>query len=191
MTLDYDLRPIIETLEAGGLILYPTDTIWGIGCDATDPVAVEKVFNLKNRPRHKPFILLVSSIQMLKNYVEQLHPRLETLLIYHERPLTIIYDQAKNLPSNAIADGGSVGIRLVQDPFCKALIENFGKPVVGTSANISDQPFPNNFGEVSSAVIQGVDCVVKYRQADKEKRQPSVIARLNDPVRGELEFLRT
>lgn len=191
MTQDYNLRPIIDTLETGGLILYPTDTIWGVGCDATDPIAVEKVFALKNRPRHKPFILLVSSIEMLRNYVEHLHPRIETLLIYHNRPLTIIYEKAKNLPSNAIADTGSVGIRLVQDPFCNQLIENFGKPLVGTSANISDEPFPNHFGEVSSAIIQGVDYVVKHRQGEKEMGQPSVIARLNDPVKGELEFLRS
>lgn len=191
MTHDYNFDSVIETLDSGGIILFPTDTIWGIGCDATDPVAVEKIFALKNRPRHKPFILLVSSIEMLQNYVEHLHPRLETLLLYHQRPLTIIYDKAKNLPSNAHADGGSVGIRLVQDDFCKQLIENFGKPLVGTSANISDEPFPNHFGEISSAVIQGVDFVVRHRQGEKNMGAPSVIARMTDPLKGELEFLRS
>lgn len=190
MTHEYNLDSVLETLDSGGLILFPTDTIWGIGCDATDPIAVEKVFALKNRPRHKPFILLVSSIEMLQNYVEHLHPRLETLLLYHTRPLTIIYDQAKNLPSNAYADGGSVGIRLVQDEFCKQLIEKFGKPLVGTSANISDEPFPSHFGEISSAVIQGVDFVVRHRQGEKNMGAPSVIARMTDPMKGELEFLR-
>ena len=190
MTHEYDFNPVLETLDTGGIILFPTDTIWGIGCDATDPVAVEKIFVLKDRPRDNPFILLVSSIEMLCNYVEELHPRIETLLLYHTRPLTIIYDKAKNLPSNAYADNGSVGIRLVQDDFCKQLIENFGKPIVGTSANISDEPFPNHFGEISSAVIQGVDFVVRHRQGEKNMGEPSVIAKMTDLERGELEFLR-
>ena len=184
----YDLEPILNSLENGGTILYPTDTIWGIGCDATNAVAVEKVYALKRQERHHPFILLVSSIEMLKMYVDRVHPRIETLLLFHERPLTIIYPNAKNLAPNAIAADLSVAIRIPHDPFCKELIENFGRPIVATSANIEDAPFPNHFGEISSAVIIGVDHVVKHRRMDKEMNQPSVIARLDE--QGELEFLR-
>ncbi len=184
----YDLEPILACLESGGTILYPTDTIWGIGCDATNADAVAKVYHLKDRQPDKPFVLLVSSIEMLKEYVEHVHPRVETLLLFHERPLTIIYEQAKNLPAISFGSDGSIAIRVTQDPFCKVLIDAFGKPLVSTSANISNEPFPNHFGEISSAVIIGVDHVVKYRTMDKDMNQPSVIAKLGE--NGELEFLR-
>jgi len=190
MVHDYYLEPILSTLESGGLILYPTDTIWGIGCDATDAEAVERTYALKGRDRTKPLIVLVSSIEMLKNYVRQVHPRLETLLLYHVRPLTIIYKNAMNLPKNVTAPDGSIAIRIPQDKFCKALIETFGKPLIATSANLSREPYPGNFGEISSAIIQGVDKVVKYRQGDKALGEPSVIAKLSDPLKGELVFLR-
>lgn len=188
MTHHYNLDPIIDTLKKGGTILYPTDTTWSIGCDATDETAVERIFELKNRDRSRPFTLLVSSIEMLKNYVAFLHPRIETLLVYHERPLTIIYEKSINLPTNVTGPGNSVGIRIPKDDFCRQLIERYGKPIVSTGANISNKPFPSHFGEISSAVIIGVDYVVKYRQLDKEMGVPSVVARLGE--NGELEFLR-
>lgn len=188
MTQDYDVLSIIPILESGGIILYPTDTIWGIGCDATDAEAVDRVFELKQRDRSKPFVLLVSDVEMLKEYVENMHPRLQTLLRFHKRPLTIIYEKAKNLPANCIGANGSVAIRIPHDKFCRELIAAYGKPLVASSANISDEPFPAYFGEVSSEVISGVDMVVNYRRFDKSKSEPSVIARLDD--RDELEFLR-
>ncbi len=188
MTQNYDIKPLLPVLESGGLILFPTDTIWGLGCDATSAAAVESVYELKKRDRSKPFVLLVSDIEMLKNYVVHLHPRLETLLQYHKRALTIIYDQAKNLPANCIGGDGSVAIRIPQDDFCRDLISAFGKPVVATSANISDEPFPSFFGEISSEVISGVDAVADYRRWDKTKREPSVIAKLDD--KEELVVLR-
>lgn len=180
MVNHYELEPILACLENGGTILYPTDTIWGIGCDATNADAVEKVFALKDRDRNKPFVLLASSIQMVKEFVHQMHPRIETLLLFHERPLTVIYPGAQNLAPNAIGSDRSVAIRIPKDDFCKALISEFGKPLVATSANISDEPFPNHFGEISSAVIVGVDHVVRYRQMDKDMNQPSVIAKLDE-----------
>ena len=188
MVQHYELEPILACLENGGTILYPTDTIWGIGCDATNAGAVEKVFELKQRDRNKPFVLLASSIEMAKNYMERMHPRVETLLLFHERPLTIIYDRAKNLAPNSFGDDGSVAIRITKDRFCRELIEAFGRPLVATSANISDEPFPNHFGEISSSVIIGVDHVVKYRTMDKGMNQPSVIAKMGGD--GELEFFR-
>lgn len=188
MVHNYDLDGALSTLQDGGLILYPTDTIWGIGCDATNAQAVDQVYELKRRDRSKPFILLVDSIEMLKNYVAHLHPRLETLLLYHVRPLTIVFDQAINLPDITKAPDGSVAIRMIQDPFCKDLIKACGFPLVATSANISDEPFPSNFGSVSSEVIRGVDYVVKHRQHEKVMGKPSVMVKLSE--KEELIFLR-
>lgn len=190
MTHNDKFDPIISTLENGGTILYPTDTVWGIGCDAENAEAVEKIYELKQSDRSKPFVLLVSSVEMLKKYVRHVHPRIETLLIYHTQPLTMIYDEASNLPEICTGQGGSVAIRIPNDPFCKELIEKFGHPLVAASANISNDPFPAHFGEISSAVICGVDHVVKYRQTDKMMKSPSVIAKLSDPVKAELVFLR-
>lgn len=179
---------IAQILNDDGLILYPTDTIWGLGCDATNQVAVERVYNLKERDRSKPFVLLVDGIEMLKEYVESLHPRVETLMMYHKRPLTVIYDKAKNLPPNAVGPGGSVAIRVAMDPFCQRLIKSLGKPLVASSANISNEPFPSIFGEISSAIIQGVDYVARHRRNDKSPKEPSVIVKFDGD--GELTFIR-
>lgn len=188
MVQNYYLEPVIATLESGGLILYPTDTTWGIGCDATNAAAIDKVSRLKNQANAGPFVLLVASIEMLKHYVVEIHPRVETLLLFHARPLTVIYKDAKNLPPNACGADGSVAVRIPQDVLCKSLLEEFGKPIVATTANIGGMPIPKHFGEISSDVIMGVDYVVKYRTLDKEMGEPSVLARLSDDE--ELEFLR-
>lgn len=182
------LEDALEVVENGGVILYPTDTIWGLGCDPFDQKAIEKIFNLKQRAPEKAFILLVNSTDMLKNYIERLHPRIETLLAYHNRPLSIIYDNPVNLPASIIAEDGTIGIRVTQDPFCKHFIDRLGKPLVSTSANISGQPFPPNFNAISSEIIQGVDYVVGLRQEEEKEIQPSVVASINKA--GELEFLR-
>ncbi len=187
--LDVDSRiKLLQVLEKGGLILFPTDTIWGIGCDATNVNAVEKVYELKQRPSSKPLIVLVDSITMLREYVSHLHPKIETLLEYHQRPLTVIYDKGVGIAPNAMAKDGSVGIRMVTDSFCKDIITNFGKPIIATSANVSEKPFPGNFGEITSDIIQGVDFVARIRQSEKNINEPSVIVRLDD--NGELIFLR-
>ena len=179
---------ILTVLRKGGVILYPTDTIWGIGCDATQEEAVEKILNLKNRKSDKGFVLLVDSIEMLKKYVDHVHPRVETLLSFHDRPLTVIYEQGIGLASNVLATDGSIAIRVVKDAFCRELIHQFGKPLVSTSANVSGAPFPAHFGEINSDVIEKVDFIVKYKQDNKEKGEPSVIVRLNKDE--ELDFIR-
>ncbi|MEM9824230.1 MAG: L-threonylcarbamoyladenylate synthase [Bacteroidota bacterium] len=179
----------VEVLNDGGLLLYPTDTIWGIGCDATDAEAVAKVYQLKKRDPSKPLVILVDSRKMLKEYVAHVHPRIDTLLAYHQRPLTVIYENAQQLPNNLIAKDKSVAIRLVQDDFCQKMIRQFGKPIVATSANISNEPFPESFGSISSEVIKGIDFVVRHRQCEKSASQPSVLVRILKD--GELEFLRT
>jgi len=183
------IEEIVAIIEDSGILLYPTDTIWGVGCDACDPVAIERIYNLKKRDRSKPFVLLVDSIEMLRNYVESVHPRIETLLSFHSRPLTVIYEQGANLPENAMSSSGSVAIRIVKDKFCQQLIRTLGKPLIATSANISDAPFPANFGEISSDIIQGVEYVVHHRRDDREQRAPSVIIKYNK--KGDLTFIRT
>jgi len=179
---------LAEGLLNGDTILFPTDTIWGIGCDATNPVAVQRIYNLKRRRPEKPYVLLVDSIEMIRMYVHAIHPRVETLLGYHTRPLTVVYPGARNLPDISVAQDGSVAIRIVQDDFCQQLIRTTGRPLVATSANISNQPFPGNFGEISSEILSGVDQVVKLRQDEKSLSQPSVMITVDKA--GEIVFLR-
>ena len=179
---------ILNILKTGGTILFPTDTIWGIGCDATNPEAVEKVLTLKNRKKEQGLISLVSSVEMLKQYVVHVHPRIETLLLYHARPLTVIYDEAFHIAPNVLSKTGSVAIRVVKDAFCRELIEQFGKPIIATSANIHGSPFPKNFKTISSEIIEGVDLIVKYKHESNDLNEPSVIVKLN--AGEELDFIR-
>ena len=188
MIQNYQLDDAIAQLESGGLILYPTDTIWSIGCDATNPAAVEKLTSLKQRNSDKPFILLADSLDMVRQYVDHVHPRIETLLHYHVRPLTMIYENGVNLPLNVLNDQQEVAFRIPMDDFCKSLIRNFGRPIIASAAKVEGAPYPKYFGEISSAILQGVDSVVKYRQTDRKVGLPSVIAKLSE--KEELEFLR-
>ncbi len=182
------LEDILVTLNKSGVILYPTDTIWGIGCNACDEHAIQKIYDLKKRDISKKFIILVSDMAMLEQYVDHIHPKIDTLLSFHKRPLTVVYDKAKNLPDILVGEDGSIAVRVVKDEFCAELIANFGKPLVATSANISNEPFPVNFGNISSAVISGVDFVVKRRQFEKNESAPSVMVKMSP--KGELVFLR-
>lgn len=188
MVQEYDLKGALATLQDGGVILYPTDTIWSIGCDATNPQAIEKVYNIKQKATAKSFEILVDSIQMLRNYVEHLHPKIETLLVYHMRPLTVVFDRPRNIAENARATDGTVAIRIAQDEFCRSLIADFGKPILASFASVGDMTFPTNFGAISSEIIEGVDFVVKYRQNEKAINEPSVMVKLSK--RDELIFLR-
>lgn len=174
----YEVDKVVEVMENGGMVLYPTDTVWGIGCDALNAKSIENIYNLKKRPKNKSFILLVDSIDMLRQYVKNLHPRIETLLLYHQRPLTIIYEDPQNLPDDVIHEKGTVAIRLTTDKFCKQIIQKLGRPIVSTSANISGQNFSGHFGGVSSEIIIGVDYVVRHRQKEKITTPPSVIMRM-------------
>src|SRR5690606_2628451 len=138
----------LDVLRAGGLILYPTDTYWGIGCDATNPEAVEKVFALKGRALEKSMIMLLENENQLGAYLQDIPDPTYDLIEFSERPLTIVFDGAKNLASNLINPDGSIGIRVVNHPFCSALLQRFRKPIVSTSANLSGQPSPSFFGEI-------------------------------------------
>jgi len=183
-----EINTAVDILLDGGVILYPTDTIWGLGSDILHQEAVEKIYSLKKRERWQPLILLVSSIDMLKSYAINIHPRLENLLNVHGQPLTVIYDQVMGIPSYLRAKNGSVGIRICTDPYCIQLIEALGRPITSTSANLSGQPFPKYFGEVQSDILQQVDFICTYRRDSREERSPSVMVRC-DP-NGELDFTR-
>ena len=180
-----EIQGAIDALHTGGLILYPTDTVWSIGCDATDPVAIERICNLRGHRSTDDFELLFHSFDLLRRHVAHIHPRLETLLAYHVRPLTVLFDQPRRLPERL---GAPIAARLVQDECCRALIAAYGAPLIATAASLHGHPYPANFGAVSSQVIEGVDYVFKYRQQDKSNGEPSVMVRLSE--RDELEFLR-
>ncbi len=188
MVQEYDTKGALATLQQGGIILYPTDTIWSIGCDATHPRAIEKIYQVKHKDSAQGFEILVNSIQMLKDYVVHLHPKLETLLVFHVRPLTVVFDKPRNLAANAIAPDGTVAIRVVKDEFCRALITELGKPLLAAFASMHEGTYPVNFGAISSEIIEQVDYVVKFRQNEKMMHEPSVMVRLTR--RDELIFLR-
>jgi len=158
-------------LSIGNTILYPTDTVWGIGCDALNPSAIDKVYSLKQRDSNKPLLCIVSDIEMLHQYVE-VKPEIECMLQEIKRPTTIIYPKAKNLPSNLLARNGSIAIRLVRDPFCTPLIQQFGKPIVSTSANLSEHPTPKTFKEIGQSILERVDYIVNL-QTQKKQHRPS------------------
>lgn len=183
-----EIANAVKLLQDGSVILYPTDTIWGLGCAMDSEEAVERIFRIKQRPRTSPLILLVSSFAMLRKYVNYIHPRLENLLEVHSQPLTVIYDKTKNIPHYLLNDQKSIAIRIVQDPYTQELIEVLGLPITSTSANITGHPFPKYFGEVSSEIIQQVDFISTYMRESREERQPSVIVRCDE--NGELDFLR-
>lgn len=188
MFLRDNLPGIVQILQNGGMICYPTDTIWGLGCDATNETAIEKIGEIKGGQPEKGYIILVSSIQMLKKYVAWVPPRLETLLAYHMRPLTVIFEEPENLPKSVLSPEGTAAIRLVHDPFCQQLIDLFGKPLVSTAAADWGKPFPASFGAITSDILQACDYVVRHRQQETEPGRPSSIARLDEFE--EIQFVR-
>ena len=169
-----DIKKACEVMAAGGIILYPTDTIWGIGCDATNEKAVQRVYELKRRTDNKAMLVLMDSEAKLDRYVSDVPDIAWDLISVSDKPLTIIYSSAKNLATNLLGADGSVGIRITNEEFSKKLCERFRKPLVSTSANVSGEPSPANFSEVSEVIKEGVD----YRQDDMSKAAPSGIIKL-------------
>ena len=174
-----DLEPALTVLQNGGLILYPTDTIWGIGCDATDPLAVSKVFQLKQREETKSLIVLMADRRDILKYTSQPDLRIFDFLDTVTKPTTVIYEGAMGLASNLVSADGTVAIRLVNDAFCRHLVKRLRRPIVSTSANISGEPSPANFDAIDRRVKEGVDYIVRHRQDDREAREPSAIVRWN------------
>ena len=173
-----DIKKACEVMAAGGLILYPTDTIWGIGCDATNEEAVRRVYELKRRSDHKAMLLLMDSSAKLNYYVQEVPDVAWDLIELADSPLTVIYSGARNVAPNLLAEDGSVGIRITQEEFSHKLCERFRKPLVSTSANVSGEPSPANFSEISATIKAGVDYIVRYRQDDLSKAAPSHIIKL-------------
>ena len=176
--MNEDLKKACDVLRKGGLILYPTDTIWGIGCDATNEEAVQRVYTLKQRADNKAMLLLLGNEARLESYVQEVPEIAWSLIEVADRPLTLIYPGARNLAPNLIAEDGSVGIRITREEFSCRLCEQFRRPVVSTSANISGQPAPHTFQEIAEEIKQGVDYIVQYRQDDLTAAQPSSIIKL-------------
>lgn len=177
------IQQTVAHLRNGNTILYPTDTIWGIGCDATSGNAVRKVFAIKQRPDVKSMLLLASSVAMLREYVVAIPDEALKLISTEHRPLTIIYPDARNLPAGLIAEDGSIGIRITRDAFCCELITQLGKPLVSTSANFSGFPFPGSFDEIDPKIINMVDFIVRWEDQDKSPNIPSKIIKFDSTGR--------
>ncbi len=173
-----DIKQALEVLRKGGVILYPTDTIWGIGCDATNSEAVKRVYEIKKRVDSKAMLVLVDSPVKVQSYVEEVPEIAWDLIDLTTKPLTIIYDKGRNLAPELLAEDGSVGIRVTEEEFSKQLCFRFKKAIVSTSANVSGESSPANFSEVSEEIKQAVDYVVAYRQYDMTCPNPSSIIKL-------------
>ena len=183
-----EIRNCIKVLREGGTILYPTDTIWGIGCDATNEVAVAKVYTLKKRNEEKSMIALVANEWMLEQYVQEVPKAAFDFIENMEKPLTIIYPNAINLAKNLVSDDGTVGIRIIKDTFCAQLIRQFKYPIVSTSANISGHTAPNSFNDIDEEIVSGVDYVVNLRQHEMNQNKPSTIIKVE--LNGVFKILR-
>lgn len=183
-----DIKACMSALERGEVILYPTDTIWGLGCDAMNKAAVDRVFDIKHRPKDKSLIVLLADARDILQYVAAPHPDIIDIVNSFDRPTTVIYDGALGFSENVVHDDGSIGIRVTTDPFCKSLIKRFGKPIISTSANISGAPTAPFFLQVSDEIKNAVDYIVQYRQNDHSPALPSRIVRINDD--GSLNIIR-
>lgn len=183
-----DIKRACEVMQKGGIILYPTDTIWGIGCDATNREAVKRIYEIKKRADSKAMLVLVDSDVKVDFYVSDVPAVAWDLIELADKPLTIIYDNARNLADNLTAEDGSVGIRVTREEFSKQLCFRFRKAIVSTSANISGQPSPANFSEISEEIKQAVDYIVKYRQNETGHPKPSGIIKLGKG--GEVKIIR-
>ena len=177
MNFEKDILCCLDVLASGGLILYPTDTIWGIGCDATNAAAVEKIYRLKNRLDEKSLIVLVAAERDILQYVSEPDLAVFDHLKSVTKPTTVVYKGAINVASNLIGADGTIAIRICRDEFCKQLIRRFRRPIVSTSANISDEPFPKNFSEMSEKIKSGVDYIVHHRQNESTIAEPSALVR--------------
>ncbi|MCX6235845.1 MAG: L-threonylcarbamoyladenylate synthase [Bacteroidetes bacterium] len=184
-----ELLKAVKILEEGGTILYPTDTIWGIGCDATNYKAVEKVFAIKRRQTVKSYIILLDQPEKLLKYVERVPDIAWDLISSVESPLTVVYPRAKNLAKNVVAADGSIAIRIIKDVFCQQLINLFNKPIVSTSANVAGEAAPLMFSKVSKEIINKVDYVVNVNRDKLNKLKPSTIIKINE--NGEYVVLRS
>ena len=183
-----EVAKALKIVQEGGIILYPTDTIWGIGCDATNTEAVQKIYRLKQRDEAKSMIILLDTENKLESYVQEVNALAYDLIEYAENPLTLVMPGARNISPALIAPDGSIGIRVTSHQFCQQLIQRLRKPLVSTSANISGKPSPQYFSQIDQEIIDGVDYVVDLDQHSKEIKNPSTIMKLAPD--GRFEFIR-
>jgi len=183
-----EIEKALNVLKSGGVILYPTDTVWGLGCDATNEQAVSKINEIKGRSNDKSFIILLDTDAKLQSYVTEIPDVAYDLIEYAEHPLTIIFSGAKNLAKNVINEDGSVGVRIVKHDFCQQLIQRFRKPLTSTSANISGEPAPRFFDEISEEIKEAADYIVDLEQDLRIERKPSTIMKLAPG--GQFSFIR-
>jgi L-threonylcarbamoyladenylate synthase len=186
--MNEDIKKAIEVLKQGGIILYPTDTIWGIGCDATNEEAVEKLYAIKQRDKSKSMLILLDNPIKLQTYIQEVPDIAWDLIDLTDKPLTIILDGAKNLATNLISNDGSIGIRITAEDFSRELCMRFRKPIVSTSANITGQPTPQSFNQIDPQILELVDYVVEYRQNEMSKQTPSSIIKLE--ANGNINIIR-
>lgn len=186
--LKEEVNKALEILKNGGVILYPTDTIWGLGCDATNEAAVAKINEIKGRNGDKSFIVLLDNDSKLQSYVTEIPDVAYELIEYTENPITIIFSGGKNLAKNVINADGSVGIRIVKHDFCEQLLQRFRKPIVSTSANISGEKSPIFFDDISEEIKEAVDYIVDFDQDNRTVKKPSTIVKLGPS--GQFEFIR-
>ncbi len=182
-----EINKCIEVLKSGGLILYPTDTVWGIGCDATNEKAVQKIYALKQREDSKALICLVANDAMLERHIEKVPETAYDIIDLSTKPTTIIYDNPKGIAKNLIAPDNTLAVRVASDKFCKYLINKFKKPIVSTSANISGRPTPRSFDKISEHILKGVDYVVNLHRNEKNGTPSSIIKLGND---GTVKIIR-
>ncbi len=188
MSVNNDIQEVLTVLRNGGTILYPTDTIWGIGCNATNPKAVEKVYRIKERVFKQSLIILVKDLDMLHHYVGSVPEIASELMMSVADPLTIIYPNARNLPRNVMAGDGSIAVRVPKHDFCQDLLGAFGKPVTSTSANLTGAPNPFSFGSIAEPIKNSVDYIVSTRHQSINRPKPSTIVKIDQY--GEISVLR-
>ncbi len=186
--MNEELNKCFEVIKSGGLICYPTDTVWGIGCDATNAEAVSKIYQLKQREENKAMICLVSDMKMLNQYVESVPEAAYDIMKYASRPTTIIYDNPIRVAENLVADDNTLAIRVTRDEFCKRLIQKLRRPLVSTSANFSGDRSPKEYKEINPSILEGVDYVVNLHRAKKSSQQSTIIQLKND---GTVKVIRS
>lgn len=176
-----EVHNAFEVIKNGGIILYPTDTVWGIGCDATNPDAVKKIYDLKKREESKSMIVLMNGEKMMYNVFKEVPEVAWQIMDLSEKPTTLILDNPRNVAPNLIAPDKTLGVRIVKEPFCYKLMERMKKPLVSTSANVSGMPTPNSFKQIDRHILEGVDYIVNLHQ-DKIAGKPSVIIKLGNDL---------
>lgn len=177
---EQDIKACVAALQAGETILYPTDTVWGLGCDACNEAAVDKIFALKQRPKNKSMIVLLADARDILRYVAAPPPDIIAIVEAFERPTTVIYQNALGLADNVVNADGSIGIRITTDPFCRALIKRFRGPIVSTSANVSGEPSPAIYSDIEAGIVNGAGYVAYHRRNDSTLHAPSRIVAIDD-----------